>query len=128
VSWVATFHTFFPTLLFLLAFANLHNFASSFPFLLYSSCIHEQSRKKKESKPWMMRTHRSPPKKTPLKENLFSNWPWALSLSLSQWQGEHFFLVESFANKNFFVWANNYGCKPIHHDMACASHISTYTW
>jgi hypothetical protein len=26
--------------------------------------------------------------------------------------------------KNFFVWANNYGCKPIHHDMAYASHIS----
>lgn len=71
----------------------------------------------------MMRTHWSPPNKTPLKENLFSNWPWALSLSLSQWQGEHFFLVESFANKNFFVWTNNYGCNPIHHYMACASHI-----
>jgi hypothetical protein len=37
VSWVATFHTFFPTPpsspLFLLAFANLHNFASSFSTL-----------------------------------------------------------------------------------------------
>jgi hypothetical protein len=88
-------------------FSSLPLIILQLPFLLYSSCIHEQSKKKKKERKRVVNDenpHWSPPKKTPLKKNLFSIWPWALSLSLSlsQWQGEHFFLAKSFANKNLF--------------------------
>jgi hypothetical protein len=50
VSWVATFHTFFPPPSSAPSFCwHLPTFIIlQVPFLLYSSCIHEQSRKKKE--------------------------------------------------------------------------------